>query len=272
MVRPPTQAQLRAAGKRVVILSNYAGRAEVQRRRLRGIGIDPYHVDGVVTSGEIAHRYLSRYQDKLGCRVLWIAWPKLEQRGLSDYFSELEDYKLVKDVAEADFLLVSGVGTLYAGTDAAKGMRFEKDGDPVPFEPMFRAAIHASKPMVCANPDHKVVRPGGWRAHLPGALAEHFERLGGRVIYFGKPYTSAFEEVRRIFDDLSAGGRICHIGDSLHHDVGGATTAGFDAAFVVRTGIHAKDLPKEPNFEDIFQLCRKQKTPVPAAVVPRFTW
>ncbi|CAK8996680.1 Uncharacterized protein SCF082_LOCUS4905 [Durusdinium trenchii] len=100
-------------------------------------------------------------------------------------------------------------------------------------------------PMICANPDLRVIRPGGWRAYLGGALAQYYERLGGQVIYFGKPHSSAFEEARRQLCEAAAelrckdalqleldeDFRICHVGDSLHHDVRGALSAPSSAVF-----------------------------------------
>uniref|UniRef100_A0A7S0AKY5 Uncharacterized protein n=1 Tax=Pyrodinium bahamense TaxID=73915 RepID=A0A7S0AKY5_9DINO len=208
----------------------------------------------------------------MGSHALWIAWPDLQQRGLAQYFDELPRYSLAQEVGDADFILVSGVGSLFAGTPNALKMKFERDGNPVPFGKTFRVAIARSLPMVCANPDLEVVRPGGWKANLPGALAKQYENLGGRVIFFGKPYTAAFEEARRLLEETGVGKRICHVGDSLLHDVAGASNVGLDAAFVVQTGIHAEHLPELPSVNDIAKLCKKERVPLPAVVIPRFTW
>mmetsp|Transcript_89521 Transcript_89521/g.208502 ORF Transcript_89521/g.208502 Transcript_89521/m.208502 type:complete len:401 (+) Transcript_89521:72-1274(+) len=264
--------RVRDAGKRSVILSNSSGRSSVQQAKLPGIGINPDLVDGVVTSGELAHRYLGRYQEKLGSRVLWIAWHDNQDRGLGHYFSDLEGYSLSERVEDADFILASGVGSIFAGTPSAVSTKFERDGDSVPFEQTFRLAIARSLPMICANPDKTAIRPGGWVANLTGALAEHYKRLGGRVIYFGKPYTASFEEAYRILNEVEAGKRVCHVGDSLQHDVKGASAVGLDAAFVVRNGVHAKDLPKALRPEHVQQLCRKEETPMPAFILERFVW
>lgn len=264
--------RLHATGKPSVILSNYAGRAARQRARLPEIGLEPDLLAGVVTSGELAHRYLSRNRQKLGGGVLWIAWSAREERGLSDFFEGLEDYHLVSNVSDASFLLVSGVQCMFAGTRAEARANYERTGDETPFIRLFRAAIHKSLPMLCANPDERVMRPGGWKAYLGGSLAKVYERIGGRVIYFGKPYNAAFEEARRILGEHGVTERICHVGDSLHHDIQGATTAGLSSAFVAHPGLHSKSLPKIPNKVALERLCHKENTPVPTAVIPRFTW
>eukprot|EP00439_Symbiodinium_sp_Y106_P023677 s909_g2.t3 len=281
-------AKMKEAGKPCVILSNYAGRAERQKEKLPRIGFNPNDLAGVVTSGEMAFRYLAK-QGKFGKRVLWIAWTELEARGLGDFFEGLEGYTLSESVEEADFILVSGVQSRFAGTAVEDACDYEETGNHRLYRPMFRAAIQRNLPMICANPDLRVIRPGGWKAYLGGSLAAYYERLGGQVIYFGKPYTSAFEEARRQLCHAVADGdeakaleleldeefRICHVGDSLHHDVKGAISVGFDAAFVALTGIHAEEMGgdgAELSQVGIRDLCEEEKVPLPQAVVPRFSW
>ena len=68
--------------------------------------------------------------------------------------------------------------------------------------------------MVCANPDSLVNR-NGVLGIGPGALAVYYEKLGGRVIYFGKPYEDIYHFS---LDKLSgiAARRILVIGDTIH--------------------------------------------------------
>jgi len=285
---PECVAKMKEAGKPCVILSNYAGRSDRQREKLPGIGFDPDDLAGVVTSGELVFRYLAR-QGKLGKRVLWIAWTEREARGLGNFFDGLEDYTLADTVEEADFILVSGVQSRFAGTAAEDACDYEETGNHRLYRPIFRAAIQRALPMICANPDHRVVRPGGWQAYLGGFLAAYYERLGGQVIYFGKPHTAAFEEARRQLCHAAAGGdeakaleleldegfRICHVGDSLHHDVKGALSVGFDAAFVAKTGLHAEAMggpEAELTQVGVRDLCLEEEVPMPQAALPRFTW
>ncbi|WP_352684611.1 HAD hydrolase-like protein [Mesorhizobium sp. M0184] len=70
--------------------------------------------------------------------------------------------------------------------------------------------------MVCANPD-LVVLVGDQLVACAGALAEHYEALGGEVFYHGKPYSSAYQ----LALDLLGYERheVLAVGDSLRTDV-----------------------------------------------------
>jgi len=257
-------------------MGNDAIRADRLLAELPEKGLKPEHISGVVTAGELAHRFMSRQLKKLGNRVIWIAWADMKERGLSDYFSGLEGYTLAKHAERADFLLVSGAETIFAGTENEQRTNYEKDGDLLPFQPMFRRAIARALPMVVANPHETVRGPGNSLAFHGGSLAQHYQRLGGRVLYFGKPYTGAFEEAQRLLDEIATDAdvedKICHIGDSLTEDIAGAAAVGLDTAWVLKSGMHAEDIPDDFSSQDIKKLCKEHKTDAPSAVLSRFEW
>jgi len=76
--------------------------------------------------------------------------------------------------------------------------------------------------MVCANPDLYVVLPSGERGYMPGIIAKMYEELGGRIVYFGKPYASAFQASLESVGRSIPLARVLHVGDSLDHDIKGA--------------------------------------------------
>ncbi len=100
--------------------------------------------------------------------------------------------------------------------------------------------------MHCLNPDRVVVY--GSR-HIPcaGAIADVYEAIGGKVIWYGKPYRAIYEHALRLAGD-PAREEVLAVGDGLQTDVLGAARMGFDAVFV-RGGIHAG----EPFPEDFGQ-------------------
>ena len=76
-----------------------------------------------------------------------------------------------------------------------------------------------------------------------GALAEAYEKLGGSVIYYGKPHPPIYEASLALARQ-AAGRNVLHplaVGDGADTDIKGANRAGIDALFVAQ-GIHAAHL------------------------------
>jgi HAD superfamily hydrolase (TIGR01459 family) len=91
--------------------------------------------------------------------------------------------------------------------------------------------------MICANPDWLVQR-GGKLIYCAGALANAYEKIGGTVIYYGKPKRAIYDLVRA----RAPGARnMLAIGDGLHTDIKGANEAGIDALFIA-DGVHGEDI------------------------------
>jgi HAD superfamily hydrolase (TIGR01459 family) len=91
--------------------------------------------------------------------------------------------------------------------------------------------------LLCANPDW-VVQRGGKMIYCAGALANAYEKIGGAVIYYGKPKTAIYENVRAA---MKGAKRPLAIGDGLHTDIKGANAAALDALFVA-DGVHGEDV------------------------------
>lgn len=88
----------------------------------------------------------------------------------------------------------------------------------------------------CLNPDRVVVHLGE-RYVCPGALADRYEAMGGRVAWYGKPYAPIYDSALALAGNPPRE-TILMIGDSLKNDMVGAVEQGFDAVFVTG-GIHA---------------------------------
>ena len=60
---------------------------------------------------------------------------------------------------------------------------------------MLKRAMKNDLLMICSNPD-LVTYDGkvGKIVYQAGILAEYYKQIGGRVIYFGKPYKDIFKE------------------------------------------------------------------------------
>ena len=91
--------------------------------------------------------------------------------------------------------------------------------------------------MICANPDWQVQR-GGKLVYCAGALANAYEKIGGDVVYYGKPKTEIYDYVRAAMKGAS---KPLAIGDGMHTDIKGANAAGIDALFIA-DGVHGEDV------------------------------
>ena len=92
--------------------------------------------------------------------------------------------------------------------------------------------------MLCTNPD-LIVHRGSNKEYCAGSVAEIFERLGGKVIYFGKPYP----EIYNYFYNKNE--KILAIGDNIKTDITGANRMKFDSLFITG-GIHKKEFLNLP--------------------------
>ena len=95
-----------------------------------------------------------------------------------------------------------------------------------------------SKKMICTNPD-LIVDRGESREYCAGSVALVFEKLGGEVIYFGKPYPEVYKQA--IGENKK---KILAIGDNLRTDIRGAHNMEYDS-LIITSGIHKNEIKKE---------------------------
>jgi ribonucleotide monophosphatase NagD (HAD superfamily) len=82
------------------------------------------------------------------------------------------------------------------------------------------------------------VQRGGKLIWCAGALADAYEKIGGPVIYYGKPKPEIYDLVRTSSPDAK---RLLAIGDGMNTDIKGANAAGIDALFIA-DGIHGEEI------------------------------
>jgi HAD superfamily hydrolase (TIGR01459 family) len=210
---------LRAAGKRVIVLSNSGKRAAENMRRIAGHGLAGEEYDGVVTSGEVTWCGLSQRDEPpfTGLGESCFAITRGRDRSITDGLP----LRLVDKMEDADFILLGGLD------DAASEHR--------QWETAFRIAAERGLPMLCANPDITMFGADGFLPG-PGALAEFYASLGGKVVYVGKPHRAIFTAALRQLGDPPPS-RVLMVGDSLKHDIAGARGAGL-IPVLITSGIH----------------------------------
>ena len=99
------------------------------------------------------------------------------------------------------------------------------------------------KKMICTNPD-LIVDKGSQRELCAGSVAMVFEKIGGEVVYFGKPYPEVYNQS---VDNKNK--KILSIGDNLNTDIKGANLLNFDS-LIISNGIHKNEI-KESGIEKI---------------------
>ena len=104
--------------------------------------------------------------------------------------------------------------------------------------------------MVCTNPD-LVVHRGFKQEYCAGTLAEIFKEMGGKVIYFGKPYPEIYKFC------IQKNEKILIIGDNIRTDIKGANNMKFDSLFIT-DGIH-KDEFLDLQLQDYDKILDKYK-------------
>jgi HAD superfamily hydrolase (TIGR01459 family) len=246
--------RLLGAGKRLVLLSNAPRRAEDVKRRIVVIGVPERLYHGVMSSGEEAWQCLFRRDEPfyaaLGRKCLHIGSDRdLEMReGLELSFVDAPE--------DADFILNTGPA--------------EWDDTIETYAPALRAACGRGLPMVCANPDLVVIH-GGKPALCAGALAEHYEAIGGRVRWHGKPHPSVYDSCLGLLG-ISDRTRLLAIGDSLRTDIAGAANAGIDS-LLIAGGVHAAEFASGSEI-DLGRVAAAVRASgaKPIGVAERFVW
>lgn len=252
--------QLRAAGKRLLVLSNAPRRADAVAASMARLGVDPGLVDGVLCSGEATWQALhdrhgpgaDPWHARLGRRALHIG----PDRDLGLF--EGNGIERVTDAAAGDFALVTGpIDDLWQLPE---------------HEALLRACRARNLPMLCANPDLDVIR-GETRLICAGAIARRYAELGGDVRQHGKPHPDIYVRALAMLgvEDRS---RVLGVGDSLRTDVAGARAASLDAAFIPG-GIHADELGfragAAPDVAAVGALCARFGVR-PAWLLPELRW
>ncbi len=248
--------ELKARGKKLLVLSNAPRRAAGVVERNIELGLVPELYDALHSSGEETWQHLKERPD---------AWYRdLGRRGF--HLGPARDLGIreglevdfVEDLAEADFILNTGTG--------------RPEDRVADFEDLLQAARSHGLPMVCANPDLVVMR-GSAMEICAGAIAARYEALGAEVRYHGKPHADVYRRAFALLG-LEDRSRIAGVGDSFRTDIAGARAAGIDGIFVAG-GIHIEELA--PDAEgcpdpDRLAVIAAESGHHPAAVLPLFRW
>jgi len=206
---------LKSRGKAVIILSNSGRSGDYNSERFVRMGFAREGFDHFLTSGDVAYETLRSERKSISRPLRCLTISSGDDRNLSDRLG----YRPVKDASLADLVIISG-----------------SEADIVPmalYRDRLRPAAIRGVPCYCTNPDrHKLAN--GAIAPGAGSIALAYQELGGSVRWFGKPYSGIYDKALALAG--STRGDVICIGDSLEHDIAGASGAGL-ASCLVRTGI-----------------------------------
>lgn len=220
-----TLTALKRAGKKTLLLSNAPRRGQALVEQMARMGIERDLYDLVLSSGEAVHMELARRSDPVYAAL----GPNLYHMGPERDRNVFEGlpYTAV-DIDHADFILNTGP--------------WHFDETVEDYLAVMQKGVARRLPMICANPDHVVIRQGR-TVVCAGALAARYAELGGTVSMRGKPDPAIYQVALKML--AAAPERVLAVGDALHTDIKGANGAGLGAIFVTQ-GIHAAELGIRP--------------------------
>ena len=194
--------------KRTLLVSNAPWRGDRVLASVRDLGLPTDGLLGALTAGDVAHEQLTRLSAN-GVRRAWMVGTDRHRPLLHGLPLELVDHP-----RHADLVLLAHPAPMPEGS--------------------LEVALTAGLPMLCANPDLRVVHQDGETTWCAGRLAQQYAEAGGTVHYAGKPeqeiYTLALRRLGLQPPDVVA------VGDTPETDLLGASRAGIAAIWVTRRG------------------------------------
>lgn len=220
----------RSQGGKVILVSNSPRPRQGVILQLDQIGVDHASYDDALTSGDVSRRLIADFKGK----PVWHLGP------------------------ERDLAIYNGLDVALAGPDDSAGIvctgLFDDEREtPDDYASRLMPLAARGLDMVCVNPDLKVER-GGRIIYCAGALAEAYERMGGKVAYAGKPYApiyaAAFARANELTGKNVPRDRVLAIGDGIGTDIAGAGQAGIRSVYVaspvaLRHGVALADAQNE---------------------------
>jgi len=205
---------LQKLNKRFVLISNAPRPAKSVKKYLINLKMNKNFLGNIFTSGEAA---LHTLNNKIYGEKFYHLGPERDK-------DLIENFRENKTTLEkCDFILCTGL--------------FEDKEDVLDYYEQLLTKYTKLK-MVCTNPDLTVHR-GNKTEYCAGTIASIFKKLGGTVIYFGKPYPEIYSFCIKPKESILV------IGDNIRTDIKGANQMNFDSLFITG-GIHKKEFINLP--------------------------
>ncbi len=217
--------ELKKQQKKVVLISNAPRTSNTVKQFLRKLNFNLDLIDLLVTSGDVTKNYIHKNQKK----IFYHLGPIKDK----DLFEGIKN--ISSDINKTQEIICTGLVN-EIGVNIAN------------YENLFKSWILKEKTLVCANPD-EVVSRGNDIEFCAGALAKYYKKLGGTVLYFGKPYEEIYKyaklNIEKKIGLFVEKKRILAVGDNLKTDIYGAQNFNIDSLLILN-GIY-KDFFRDNN-------------------------
>jgi len=223
-----------------IIISNTSqNKSEAKKNTLKKLNINHTYFDKIVTSGEYLEHIALSKEKKF---IRFNKFLKLKKCYLITNGSKNEVFKNIglkkTNIKSAKFILAMSVKP-FENFD-----RYKKILDQL---------ISKKLTMLCSNPD-KFVFDGKVNKFVlqVGTLAAYYKKIGGKVLFIGKPYIGIFSYSLKNLNFKK--NRILMIGDNTQTDIAGANRFGVKSALVL-DGFNKNELNnyKNKNLNTIFK-------------------
>lgn len=208
----------------LILVSNSGSLSTRTHTNLLRIGLNLEYIDAVVTAGDVLYQALQMRT------VRWCDIP-------------IESIYCITDFRVSDWRHLAGIN-FTQNIDTAQAivlLHMPEGRELINFEKLITKSIKRCLPLLCANPDKFSPRSDN-SVLAPGSLAAKYERQGGNVIYYGKPYQKLYNYITKSILKKKMG-RTLVIGDSIEHDFCGANNIGADFLFI-ESSLHQEEFIK----------------------------
>ena len=220
---------LKNNAKKIVFLSNAPRPSAKVIDFLLKMKMDKQYLSNVMTSGEAAMNAINN--NKFGKKFFHLGPPR-----------DVAIFEKVKEnsttIDNCEFILCTGLFD-EDDPDINKSQLHENDLD---YYKNFLIK-HISKKLLCTNPD-LTVHKGKKEEYCAGYIAKIFEELGGKVIYYGKPYKEIYEMC------FQPNEKVLAIGDNVRTDIKGANNLNKDCLFI-SDGVHRDEFNNKLELEKL---------------------
>ena len=206
--------------KEYILLTNAPRPNYVVKSFLEKLGMEEEIRNHVFTSGEAALSYLKK---NLFNKIFFHIGPPRD----FDLFKDFEKLRS-NEIKDSEYILCTGL--------------FDEHNEDLKY---YKELLEKStkKKLICTNPD-LIVDRGDVREFCAGSIAMVFEKMGGEVVYFGKPYPEVYNQ-----SSDNKNKKILSIGDNLNTDIKGANLLNYDS-LLISNGIHKNEI-KEKGVEKV---------------------